>query len=389
MFRRDLENRLDESSRQFPVLAVLGPRQSGKTTLVKKVFPSYAYTNLENLAQRELAKSDPSFFLKSYKKESGIIVDEVQHAPELLSYIQLEVDKSRQLGHFILTGSQNLLMSEQIAQSLAGRIVIFDLLPLSLAELQKAQIASEDLNITLFKGGYPRIYEQNIPPADWYQNYIRTYLERDVRQIKNIPDLSLFQKFLKLCAGRIGQIVNFSDLGRDCGISYHTVQSWLSILEASFVIFLLQPFHQNFNKRLIKSPKLYFYDTGIACSLLQIEHVEQVTFHALRGNLFESYVISELIKQRFNQGKRANCYFWRDQQGHEVDCVIEKGEKLFGIEIKSGENISKDSFSNLTYWGKLAAMQGSYVIYGGDQDQVRREGHVISWRALPSIPGIL
>ena len=241
-------------------------------------------------------------------------------------------------------------------------------LPLSQSELKKGNILSTDLNTTLFKGGYPRIFEKDLSPPDWYPNYIRTFVERDVRQLKNVSDLSSFQRFIRICAGRVGQIINFSDLGRDCGIPYHTAKAWLSILEASFIIFMLPPYYKNFSKRLIKSKKLYFYDTGLACSLLKIESPEQIAHHYLRGGLFESYVISELLKHRFNQGKESNCSFWRDNQGHEIDCILEQGGKVLPIEIKSGETIDRKFFKSLAYWKELSGLQDeAYLIFGGEE----------------------
>lgn len=388
MFPRDIEKKLQSLAKTFPVVSLLGPRQSGKTTLVKNVFPNHTYTNLENINQRELAQKDPLFFLKSYKKSGGIIIDEAQHAPDLFSQIQLDVDENGNPGEYIITGSHNFLMNEKISQTLAGRVAILDLLPLSFSELQQMNLLPSDLDLAIWQGCYPRVIEKNLSPADWYANYIRTYLERDVRQIKNLPDLSTFQRFLRLCAGRIGQLINFSDLGRDCGISYHTAQGWLSILEASFIIFLLPPFYTNFNKRQTKSPKLYFYDTGIACSLLQIESPDELRHNYFRGNLFESYIISQLMKQRFNQGKRSNLFFWRDQKGYEVDCILDKGkDKLIPIEIKSSQSIAQDFFKHLKYWCELAQIdpRNAYLIYGGDENQIRREANVLSWSSLLQI----
>ncbi len=387
MYQRSIKKKLSALAKQFPVIALLGPRQSGKTTLVKSLFPNYAYTNLENINHQELAISDPLYFLKSYKKNGGLIIDEAQNAPGLFSQIQLDVDEKGGEGHYIITGSQNFLMNEKISQTLAGRVAIFDLLPLSIEELKEANLLSEDLNTALFMGGYPRIFEKELSPEDWYPNYIRTYLERDVRQMKNLVDLSTFQRFLKLCAGRVGQLVNFSDLGRDCGISYQTAKGWLSLLESSFILFMQPPFYQNYSKRVVKSKKLYFYDTGLLCSLLQIESAEELAHHYLRGNIFESYIVSELIKKRLNQGKRPNCYFWRDQKGNEVDCILEKGDQLIPIEIKSGQTVSKDFFKSLSYWCELSKTppENAYLIYGGDENQVRREGNVLSWSSFNNL----
>ncbi len=384
MYQRELKEKLLQLAQKFPVVGVLGPRQSGKTTLVRESFSSYAYCNLEDLNQRDLANSDPVYFLKSYQKNGGLIIDEVQHAPALFSYLQLDVDEDQREGRFILTGSQNFLMNEKISQTLAGRIAILDLLPLSLKELNRSQILPNELDDLIFKGFYPRVYQKDLDPADWYMNYIRTYLERDVRQMKNVTDLSTFKRFLKLCAGRVGQIINFSDLGRDCGISYHTAKAWISLLEASFIIFMLPPYYKNFNKRVIKAKKLYFHDTGLACHLLQIESPSQLITSYLRGSLFESLIISDLIKQRLNQGKEPNCFFWRDDRGHEVDCILEAAGKITPIEIKSGATIHRHFFKDLIYWSKLSgiSLEEAYLIFGGEENQIRREGNVLGWSSL-------
>ncbi len=387
MYSRTLKAKILELSRKFPIVAVLGPRQSGKTTLVRSTFPEYAYSNLENINQRDLAISDPSYFLKSYQTNGGLIIDEAQHAPDLFSYLQLDVDENKGEGRFILTGSQNFLMSEKISQTLAGRVAIVDLVSLSVSELKESNLLAEDLTTVLFKGGYPRIFEKKPDPSDWYQSYIRTYLERDVRQMKNVSDLSTFQRFLKLCAARVGQVINFSDLGRDCGISYQTAKAWISLLEASFIIFMLPPFYENYSRRVTKSKKLYFYDTGLVCSLLQIESPEQLVHHAMRGALFECFVIADLIKQRFNRGKQSNCYFWRDEKGHEVDCLLEMGGSIVPIEVKVGETIRKDFFKGLAHWCKLAGIsqEDAYLIFGGEEEQIRREGRVVGWKSFSAI----
>lgn len=384
MYQRRAKNKILHLASKFPIVGILGPRQSGKTTLVREAFPGYYYTNLENLNQRELAKSDPPYFLQSYQKNGGLIIDEIQHAPELFSYLQLDVDEHGGEGRFILTGSQNFLMNEKISQTLAGRIAICDLLPLSMGELKDANLLSHDLDTAIFKGGYPRIFAKDLDPVDWHTNYIRTYLERDVRQMKNVIELSTFQRFLKLCAGRIGQVVNFSDLGRDCGISYQTTKAWISLLEASFILFMLPPYYKNYNRRLVKSKKLYFYDTGLACSLLQIERADQIFQHYLRGALFESFVIADLLKQRLHQGKQSNLFFWRDDKGHEVDCILESGQKLIPIEIKSAHTINKGFFQDLIYFCELSntPSQEAYLIMGGEEDQTWREGHVRGWQSI-------
>ncbi len=387
MIKRTLEPTVIELAKKFPVIAILGPRQSGKTTLAQLTFPSHKYVSLEDFDVRDIATTDPRAFLDLHKNDSGIILDEIQHAPQLLSYIQTEVDKSKRHGYFIVTGSQNFLLNEAVTQTLAGRVAIFTLLPLSFSELKRANLLPNDSSSMIFQGGYPRLYNDLIEPYNWFPNYIHTYLERDVRQIKNISDLAQFRLFMKLCAGRIGQLLNVSSLANDCGISIGTANTWISILEQSYIIFLLQPHFKNFSKRLVKTPKLYFYDTGLACSLLELESAKQVTTHYLRGGLFESAIISELMKMRYNLGRIPYLYFWRDKLGHEVDCLISQGGKLFPVEIKSGQTITQDYFQELHYWSELAGSDAgrSYCIYAGSESQNRTLVSVLKWQDLDKI----
>jgi len=387
MIKRELHEKLHHLAEQFPVVAILGPRQSGKTTLAKTEFNNYTYVSLEDFDVRSLANNDPRAFLDIHRNENGVILDEIQHVPQLLSYIQTEVDETQKHGYYVLTGSQNFLLNESITQTLAGRIAIVTLLPFSTSELQAAQLLPDTIDTMIFQGSYPRIYANASDPTDWYQNYINTYIERDVRQIKNITDLSLFQRFMKLCAGRIGQILNISSLANDCGISTGTVNAWLSLLQSSYIIFLLQPHYKNFSKRLIKSPKLYFYDTGIACSLLELEQAKQVNSHYLRGGLFESFVIAELMKMRYNKGRIPHYYFWRDKIGHEVDCIIEHSGKLFPIEIKAGKTLTQDYFQELHYWSNLAQADAgrSYLVYTGNENQNRTLVSVIRWQDITDV----
>lgn len=319
------------------------------------------YVSLENLDIRTQALNDPRAFLQQYSQ--GAVFDEVQNTPNLLSYLQSLVDESPGKGRFVITGSQNFALSEQISQSLSGRIGMSTLLPLSLQELGMPN----NIVATLFKGGYPGLHQLHINPLDFYPSYIQTYIERDVRQLKHIENLTKFQTFLKLCAGRIGQVINFTSLAQDCGISHTTAREWLTILQASYLVFLLPPFYKNFSKRLIKMPKLYFYDTGLACSLLGLEKESQLDTHYLRGALFENLVILEILKHRLNKGLPANLYFWRDQTGHEVDLIGEWGGTIHAFEIKAGSTFQPDFIKNVTYFCNLAKHSKGYLIYMGTQ----------------------
>ena len=379
LFVRKLTSKIKNFATKFKVVAITGPRQSGKSTVAQLAFPDYKYVSLEDFDTREYALGDPRGFLETYK--DGAIIDEAQNAPQLFSYMQTHVDKYQTKGQFIITGSQNFLLLEKISQSLAGRVAIFKLLPLSIAELKQAGIFNADVNSAIFTGGYPTLHRDPILPTEWFPSYITTYIERDVRQVKNITDLRTFQTFLRLCAGRVGQLVNLSALSNECGISHNTVKSWLSILEASFIIFLLQPHHKNFNKRLLKSPKLYFYDTGLACSLLKIASSDQLSQHYLRGSLFENMVLTELYKTSLNKAEEPSLFFWRDQTGNEVDCIIDRYEGLVPLEIKSGKTINRDFFKGLNYWCRLSGVvpSSAYLVYGGEETQQRSCGQVIPW----------
>ncbi len=385
MIKRKMHSKIIELAKKYPVVSIIGPRQSGKTTLVKYSFPEKNYVSLEDPDNREFAQTDPRGFLAAYPE--GAILDEVQRTPDLFSYIQTTVDENNQPGFFILTGSNNYLLQENLSQTLAGRVAILTLLPLSMEELTAAEYEIDSLEDILFTGLYPRIFDQHIEPENWYSNYIQTYIERDVRLIKNISDLSTFQRFVKLCAGRIGHIINLSSLGNDCGITHNTAKAWISILEASFVVFLLQPHYKNFSKRLVKQPKLYFYDPGLASSLLGIENKLQLNTHYLKGGLFETFVLSELHKYRFNRGLKPHLYFWRDNQGNEIDCVLEVGDRLIPLEIKAGKTINKDFFKGLLYWQKIATEERKqgFVIYGGNSIQKREQGQVLSWQHLGKV----
>lgn len=368
---------------KFPVIGVFGPRQSGKTTLVKSVFSKHTYLNFEDPAIRAYALNDPREFLHQYENPHGVILDEFQYVPQILSYIQLEADAKDRPGYFVLTGSQNFLMNQAITQSLAGRIVLLTLLPMSIGELHQNDIMPSDVNELLFEGGYPRIYAKGIEPTDLYPSYIHSYIERDIRQLVNVENLNTFQKFMQLCAGRIGQILNISDLAVSCNISQKTVTSWLSILEASYIIFLLQPYHVNFNKRVIKAPKIFFFDTGLACSLLNIRSSKELGISQFKGHIFECAVIADLFKQCYNAGIKPPLYFWRDLNGRvEIDCLVDFGGQLTPVEIKSGQTPSVNYFDSLTKWNEIASApaENGYVIYGGLERQKRSLGNLIGWQ---------
>lgn len=369
MIARQAEQELRDLALVFKAIAVMGPRQSGKTTLVRYVFPSKPYVNLENPDTRLFATEDPRGFLNGFPQ--GAILDEIQRVPQLFSYLQEILDNSKEAGLFILTGSNNFLLHENISQSLAGRVGYLQLLPLSVAEIGDLMTDSNELMLC---GGYPAIYQQKIPAHKWYTNYIRTYVERDVRLIKNIGDLQVFEKFLRLCAGRVGQLLNMSSLAVETGVDVKTIGAWLSVLEMSFVVFRLQPYHQNYNKRIVKMPKLYFYDVGLALALMGVEAPLQVQLHPFRGAIFENLVILEFLKQRLNAGKNPNQYFWRDNVGNEVDLLLERNDKIVPIDIKSGQTITSDYFKGLLFWNKTANNEGGYVIYAGDTAQHRSNG---------------
>ena len=380
--KRQLTDRVVEAAREFPVVAIVGPRQSGKTTLTQMVFPEHRYVSLEDFDIRELAQADPRQFLADYPTQSGIILDEIQHAPELLSYMQTIVDREKKNGYFVVTGSQNFLVDEAITQTLAGRMAVLTLLPLSLSELEDAGVLPEKMEMLIYKGFYPKAHAENVSVERLYSNYLRLYVERDVRQITNVADLNTFQKFMRLCAGRVGQVLNLTSLGNDCGINYNTAKAWISLLEASYVIFLLHPYYKNFGKRLIKSPKLYFIDTGIICSLLKIRSWQNLSDHYLRGNLVESMIIGDLLKQQHNNEQQPSLYFWRDTAGHEIDCVIDEVQQVIPVEIKSAQTVAKDFFKELEFWKKNSDVpeSPSYLIYGGAENQKWPQGQVLSWR---------
>ncbi len=382
MIERGLKGKLLEMATKFPVITLTGPRQSGKSTLLKTSFPDYQYVSLEDPDIRLFATEDPRGFLSTYPDRT--IIDEVQRVPELFSYLQTHVDALNKEGMYLLAGSHNFLLMQHIGQSLAGRTAVLRLLPFSHKEMKAGNILPDSIDMEIFKGGYPRIYDKNIEPTDFYPYYIQTYVERDVRLMKNIGDLSKFIRFLKLCAGRTGQLLNLSSLANECGISVSTAQAWISLLEASYIIYLLKPDHNNYAKRLVKTPKLYFYDTGLACSLLEIKEANQVTIHFLRGALFENLVINEFIKEAFSNGIETDLTFWRDSTGNEVDLLQSVGGKQNAYEIKSGATYSSDYFKGINKWSELsgASPEQCFAIYAGDKSLKTSNGEVIAWNRI-------
>lgn len=381
---RNAESRLQHFASGYPVVVVTGPRQSGKSTLVRHAFPDHHYVSLEDLDQREFAETDPRGFLNQFT--DGAILDEAQRCPTLFSYLQTRVDERQQPGKFILTGSQQFGLLSGITQSLAGRAALLTLLPMSYDELLRAEKVGHNLNRILFDGAFPPIFDRGLDPHPWHGNYVRTYLERDVQQLIKVQDLGAFHRFLKLCAGLTGQLLNLSSLASDCGITHNTAKAWISVLEASYIVHLLPPHHRNFNKRLVKTPKLYFLDTGLATWLLGIQNSEQLPTHVQRGALLETWVISELLKARYNAGESSNLYFWRDRSGHEVDLLIDHGTHLSPLEIKSGQTINQDYFKGLEFWQKLAGETAgkAWLVYGGDTRQIRSDVTVLPWHEINS-----
>ena len=375
MIERDITTCLVGLFRQYPFVTVTGPRQSGKTTLCRAAFPQLNYVNLEAPDHREFAESDPRRFLSQL--DGGGIIDEIQHVPELLSYLQVLADERGHNSQFVLTGSENFRLSEAISQSLSGRTALLRLLPFSLAELELtgASMAVDDM---LYSGFYPRIHDRKLDPRQALGDYFETYVERDVRRLGEIRNLSSFRRFVRLCAGRTGQLINLSSLGADAGVSHTTAREWLSILETSYIVFQLPPFHANIRKRLIKSPKLYFYDVGLASYLIGIEHAGQMATHPLRGSLFENMVVAETLKHRFNRGNRSNLSFFRDSRGLECDLFYETGLGIGAIEIKAGSTITSAYFDSLHRVAKLLPqISAKVVVYGGATSQSRTAGDVV------------
>lgn len=387
MFIRELTAILQRYAK-FPVIALLGPRQSGKTTLAQAAFPSHKFLSLDDEVNRAFAAEDPAGFLLTHENEHGLILDEFQYAPKLTTYIKLEVDKKRRPGYFVLTGSQNFLMNKAITESLAGRVGILNLFPLSNKELLDNSLAFPSLKEVMFTGGYPRIYYDKMTPTEFYPSYILSYIQRDVGGLINPQNMSTFHRFVQLCAGRIGQLCNLNALAAETGISAPTAKEWLSILEASYILFTLEPHFENFNKRLIKTPKLYFFDTGLACSLLRIDSPEDLYNSHFYGPLFENFIIADLYKQYCNKGERPSVYFWRDASGaHEIDGLLDHGSRRYPLEIKAGTVVATDFFRGLDYWNEIATAdpRDSYLIYAGEEKQIRKHGNVIGWKDASSL----
>lgn len=381
MIRREIQPVLVKLFGQHPVVTVTGPRQSGKTTLCRDTFPDREYVNLEALDEREFAEQDPRRFLARFG--AGAILDEIQRVPSLLSYLQVLVDERRENGLFVLTGSQHFGLSNAISQSLAGRTALLRLLPFTLSERLRAS-PEGSVDELLFGGFYPRVFDHDLEPAQAYADYFETYVERDLRQLAEVRNLSNFQRFVRLCAGRVGQLVNLSGLGADAGVTHVTARHWLTLLEASYVAFLLPPYHANIRKRLVRSPKLYFHDVGLACHLLGIEQARQIATHPLRGALFENMVVVEALKHRFNRGRRSNLSFFRDRRGLECDLLYTAGSGVAAIEIKSGATVNSDFFSALGRVAELVPdVSARAVVHGGLQRQSRSAGEALPLVDLP------
>ena len=383
--KRTIESSIKYYAKKYPVLAVTGPRQSGKTTMLKTMFPKYTYISLENPDLREFATTDPNGFFEYYS--GNLILDEVQQTPALFSYIQTLVDASGKMGQFILSGSQNLHLMQHITQSLAGRVALFKLLPFDFTELQQAKLLPNDYEDILVKGSYPAIFDRALSSKVFYANYLQTYVEKDLKQLIDVRDLRQFRNFISLCAARSGQLVNLNSLGNECGISQPTAKAWLSVLESSYIVFLLQPYHVNFNKRIVKTPKLYFYDTGLLCHLLKITNPKSIQLHPLKGSLFENLIVAEAFKQNDHKYLHADFCFWRDASGNEVDLLVEHNDKLSIAEIKASATIKNEYFNGLNYFEALEGsnVKGKNLIYTGDLNQKRSHFNLVSWKQTADI----
>ncbi len=384
IIKRDLEAELREAAKERKVVAVLGPRQSGKTTLVREVFPNHTYVDLDDLETRAIAQTDPKRLLKDLPSESGIILDEIQHVPDLFSYIKVFADEIKKEGYFILTGSQNFALAEGITQSLAGRVAELTLMPLSINELHRADKLPTTIEELVFKGCYPELYEKDININRFYKDYLTSYIKKDLPQILKTTNPVLFINFMKSCAVRTGQLLNYSSIAEDLGIAPNTVRDWISVLVSTYIIFLLQPYNNKIPKRLIKAPKLFFYDTGLVCAILGIKSAKEASEHYLRGNLIETCIVSDLHKQYCNLDLEPDgLYFFRTRDGLEVDAIIDKTPKPVAVEVKSSKTVSPQYFKQLKAWNEITKTESStnYLIYGGDNVQKWPDATVLSWRA--------
>ncbi|WP_026966369.1 ATP-binding protein [Algoriphagus terrigena] len=384
VINRHIYKAIREYQTKYPILALTGPRQSGKTTLLKSLFPDYRYVSLENPDARDFALKDPNGFLSEY--DDQMIFDEVQQAPALFSYLQTLVDsRPDRMGGFILSGSQNFHLMERITQSLAGRVALFKLLPLDVQELRDAGLLAQDPFEQLLHGFYPALYDRKISPGVFYSNYVQTYVNRDVTELITVKDLRQFQNFLNLCAARAGQLLNLSALANEAGISQPTAKSWLSALESSYITFQLYPYHKNFSKRVVKTPKLYFYDTGLLAFLLKIKNRETLLTHPVKGALFENMIVAEFHKQMHHTYQNQSPWFWRDNHGDEVDLLLDQGLTLDIFEIKASETILTENFKGLAKFEQISdiSLTAKGLIYAGDHNQNRSYGQVISWRDFP------
>ncbi|MBC7438412.1 MAG: ATP-binding protein [Flavobacterium sp.] len=379
---RRIKTEMDIYKNKYPILALTGPRQSGKTTFLKTQFSEYQYVSLENLDLRKFATEDPNAFLAQYDKY--VIFDEAQRVPHLFSYLQTKVDEDKIMGQYILSGSQNFHLMQNITQSLAGRVALFKLLPFDISEMQEANWLNEDYAVNLQRGFYPAIYDRTIPSKVFYSNYVQTYVERDLSELIHVKDLKQFRNFISLCAARAGQLLNLSSLANECGISQPTAKSWISVLESSYIVYQFQPYFSNFNKRVTKSSKLYFYDTGLLCFLLKLNDAESVKLSALKGSLFENYVINEYMKKNYHNNLLLDLWFWRDAVGHEVDLIWQNSELINLVEIKASETIMTAMFKGLTYFEKLKPdlIQSKAIVHTGLFSQNRTLGKVMSWKEI-------
>jgi uncharacterized protein len=382
VINRKIEEAIKDALTKYPIIALTGPRQSGKTTLLKHVFPDFQYVSLENPDNRNFAETDPNGFLSRYT--SLVIFDEVQRVPALFSYLQTMVDERGLMGQFILSGSQNFHLMYNITQSLAGRVAIFKLFPFDNQELADANLLCDDYLTHLVRGFYPAIFDRSIPSRTFYSNYVQTYLQRDVSELISVKNIRLFQNFLGLCAARAGQLLNLNTLANECGISQPTAKAWISALENSYIVFTLQPFHENFSKRIVKTSKLYFYDTGLLCYLLKISDPDQIVNHPFKGSLFENMMIAEYVKRMYHKNSLQDIWFWRDSAGHEVDLVVQEGLTINLFEIKATQTIMSDLFKGLQYFEKNSKRENltKSLVYAGTDYQERTMANVLPWSAF-------